>query len=225
MGPSRSIWAAWVGAAWECTSGLQTKRVCRGQEEIVDWMRFNVVGGFFSDDGRDTRTSGGDLFWYRPEYSLARNFVNLEYEWQISDTTALLSDCNIDAKGDGLAQASIGLAVSRDPRVRYYLGWRYLKDVESSLATFGVNYKLSRKYSISFFEQYDMDYAGGRNIATNVTIIRQLPRWYAGLTITYIRNVAERDDIGLMLTLWPEGIPEVKLGGGGISLLGLSRRN
>jgi hypothetical protein len=204
---------------------LQTKRYRRGQEQIVDWMRFNLVAGFFSQDDQDARTSGGDFFWYRPEHSLPRNFINGEYDWQISDTTALLGDFNYDTDSAAFAQASLGLAVSRDPRVRYYIGWRYLKDLDSSLATFGVNYKLSRKYSISFFEQYDMDYDGSTNVATSLTIVRQLPRWYAGVTFTYISGTTEGDDVGIMLTLWPEGIPEVRMGGGGMSLLGRSRRN
>lgn len=213
------------GASLGVYQRLQTKRVRRGQEEIVDWMRINVVAGFFDDDQQDRRTSGGDFYWYRPEYSVPRNFVNIDYDWQISDTTALLSDFNVDTDTSSLAQASIGLAVARDPRVRYYLGCRYLKDLDSSLATFGVNYKLSRKYSVSFFEQYDMDFDGSRNIATSLSIIRQLPRWYAGLTFTYVAGTAEGDDVVVMLTLWPEGIPEVRMGGGGVSLLSRSRRN
>ncbi|MCJ7545138.1 MAG: hypothetical protein MUP47_11380 [Phycisphaerae bacterium] len=213
------------GASVGVYQRLQTKRVRAGKEEIVDWMRINVVAGAFDSDDQDTHTSGGDLYWYRPEYSIPRNFVNFQYDWQISDTTALLSDVNVDADTSSVAQASMGLAVARDPRVRYYLGWRYLKDLDSSLATFGANYKLSRKYSVSFFEQYDMDYDGSRNIATSISIIRQLPRWYAGLTITYVSGVTEQDDIVVMLTLWPEGIPEVRMGGGGVSLLSRSRRN
>ncbi len=204
---------------------LQTKRWADGNEQIVDWMRFNLVAGFFSSDGQDTRTSGGDFFWYRPEYSLPRNFVNGEYDWQISDTTTLLSDFNVDTDRSVLGQASLGLAVSREPRMRYYIGWRYLKDLDSSLATFGVNYKLSRKYSVSFFEQYDMEYDGGRNVATSLSIIRQLPRWYAGVTVTYIGGRAQGNDIAFMLTLWPEGVPEVRMGGPSISLLGSSSRN
>jgi hypothetical protein len=213
------------GGSFGVFQRLQTKRWADGNERIVDWMRFNLTGGFFSDDGQDTRTSGGDFFWYRPEYSLPRNFVNGEYDWQISDTTALLSDFNVDTDRGVLGQASLGLAVSRDPRVRYYVGWRYLKDLDSSLATFGFNYKLSRKYSVSFFEQYDMDYDGGRNVVTSLSIIRQLPRWYAGLTVTYIGGRAEGNDIALMLTLWPEGISEVRMGGSAVSLLGSSARN
>jgi hypothetical protein len=205
---------------------LQTKRWADGNEQIVDWMRLNLTMGFFSHSGQDsTLTSGGDFFWYRPEYSLPRNFFNGEYDWQISDTTALLSDFNVDTDRGILAQSNLGLAVSRDPRVRYYAGWRYLKDLDSSLATFGVNYQISRKYSVSFFEQYDMKFKGGQNAATTLTLIRQFPRWYAGVTATYIKGQDTGDNIALMLVLWPEGIPEARMGNSAVSLLGSSNKN
>jgi len=213
------------GAGFGVRQRLQTKRGGPGQQRIVDWMRLAITAGFFDDDGQDRRTSGGDFFWYRPEYSLPRDFVNGQYEWQISDTTLLLSDVNYDTQRGVMGQASTSLAVQRDPRLRYLIGWRYLKDLDSSLATFGFNYKISRKYSFSFFEQYDMDFDGGRNVATSLSIVRQLPRWFAAVTVTYIGGRAEGNDIGIMLTLWPEGVPEFRLGGPAMSLLSSSRRN
>ncbi len=204
---------------------LQTKRGPAGQQKTVDWMRLDITGGCFDQNGFDNRPSGGDFFWYRPEYSLPRNFINGDYEWNISDDTTLLADMNWDTDRCVLAQANVGLAVEREPRLRYFIGWRYLKDVDSSLGTFGVNYKLTRKYSVSFFEQYDVDFDGRRCVATSFSIIRQLPRWYAGVTVTYVGGRAEEDNLGIMLSLWPEGVPEFQLGGSAMTILGSSDRN
>jgi len=208
---------------------LQTKRWVDGNEQVVDWMKLNLAMGFFSQGGGQDpnfiMTSGGDFFWYRPEYSLPRNFFNGEYDWQISDSTSLLSNFNYDTDRKVLAQSNVGVAVSRDPRVRYYAGWRYLKDVDSSLLTFGVNYQLTRKYSVSFFEQYDTKFRNGDNVATTVTFIRQFPRWYAGVTATYVKGQDTGDNVALMLVLWPEGIPEARLGSSAVSLLGSSNKN
>jgi hypothetical protein len=203
---------------------LQTKRGPAGNQKTVDWMRLNLLAGFY-DDGDDGRTSNGKSSWYRPEYSLGRNHLTGEYSWQISDATAFLANANYDTDRGILGQADAGLTVQRDPRLRYYLGWRALKDLDSSVGTFGFNYKLSRKYSVSFFEQYDFDFDGSTNQATSLSIIRQLPRWFVGLTLTYVRGRAEEDDIGIMFTIWPEGIPEVRLGGTRMSLLGRSDKN
>jgi hypothetical protein len=204
---------------------LQTKRGPAGAaERTVDWMRLNVIASFFNENDPNLAANGRFL-WYRPEYSLARNNVQTEYDWQISDSTAFLSDFNWDFDNSAIGQANAGLAVARDPRVRYYVGWRYLKDLSSSLATFGVTYKLSRKYTVSFFEQYDLDFEGGQNQATNLSIIRQYPRLFAGVTLTYLQGQDTGNNVGIMFTVWPEGVPEVRLGSRTMDLLGSSDKN
>lgn len=204
---------------------MQTKRGTPGvNERTVDWMRLNVVASFFSDDA-NIPSSNGQFFWYRPEYSINRNNIETEYDWQISDTTAFLSSFNYDIDRSIIGKADAGIAITRDPRMRYYLGWRYLNDANSSLVTFGVNYKLGKKYTISFFEQYDLDFKGGQNQTTNLSIIRQLPRWYAGVTFTYLQGQDTGNNVGIMLTLWPEGIPEVRLGNRRMNMLGESSKN
>ena len=111
---------------------------------------------------------------------------------------------------------------NRDPRLRYYLGARYLDDLNSCVGTAGFNYELTRKYSFSLFQQYDFQYEGGHNLATSATITRKWPRWYTSFTFTYDQAT---DDIALYLTLWPEGVPEVQIGSGRMSLLGRSDQN
>jgi len=203
---------------------LQTKRGPAGNQHTVDWMRFNLTAGFY-DNGDPNLIVNGKNYWYRPENSVARNNVTGEYSWQISDSTSFLANAIYDTNRGIIGQADAGIAVQRDPRVRYYLGWRALKDLDTSLATFGLNYKLSRKYSFSFFEQYDMDFNSGQNQATSLSIIRQLPRWFAGLTFTFIQGTNEGDDVSVMLTFWPEGVPEAQLGGTRMNLLGKSDKN
>ena len=190
---------------------LLTKRGMPGKRTIVDWMRLDIMGGGF----RDTSglPSDGRFFTYRPEYGLARSFVNVDYAWNISDSTTLLSSVNHDTHTGKLGKAAISMNVERSPRLSYFGGIRYIRDLDSSVATFGANYNLSRKYNVTFYEQYDFDFESGDNLSTRLTITRKFPRWYAGLTFVFDRG-GEGDDVGIYLTFWPEGAPEVKVGSG-----------
>jgi len=142
----------------------------------------------------------------------------------VSDSTQLLADANYDIDDQRLGRGDIGLAVARDPRLRYYAGMRYTDDVDSAMGTFGVDYRINRKYSVSAFEQYDLSFDGGRNMSTSVTITRKLPRWYAAFTFSY-DTTDDNDELTLMVSFWPEGVDEVRLGGGKLSLLGSSDKN
>ena len=190
---------------------LQTKRGTPGKRKTVDWMRLDVTGGGFRDTS--TLPADGRYVMYRPEYSLGRSFINGEYLWNISDSTTLLSDVNHDPRNGKLGKASVSLNVERDPRLSYFGGIRYIRPLDSSVATFGGNYRLSKKYAVTFYEQYDLDFRGGDNLVTRLTLTRKLPRWYIGLSLVFDRN-GEGDDVGVYLMLWPEGAPEVKIGSG-----------
>ena len=209
------------GVAVGVRQRLQTKRGAPGQRRNVDWMRLKVVLGIY-DNGRDPVPSDGRFFGYRPEYSIGRNHINADYAWHISDATTLLADMNYDIDETRVARANLGLAVSRDPRLRYYYGIRYIDDMNSAVGTMGMEYKINRKYSVSFFEQYDFNFNNGQNLTTSFTITRKLPRWYAGFTFLYD---ASMDELTMLVTFWPEGIPEVRISGGRMTLLGKSDEN
>jgi len=210
------------GASFGIYQRLQTKRGRPGRRHTVDWMRFDVVAGFYDGDLADRQPANGRFFMQRPEYSVPRDHVNFDYAWNISDATALLADANYDIESDGFRRANVGLAVSRDPRLRYYLGARWIRDLDSAVGTFGFNYRISRKYSFSFFEQYDFKFDDGRNLTTNVVITRKFPRWYFSAGFSYD---ASQDDVGVYVSFWPEGIPELRLGGRRYSVLGKSDKN
>ena len=107
----------------------------------------------------------------------------------------------------------MGLTVKRSPRFKYYLGFRAINALDSRVGTVGFTYKLSKKYTLSVFEQYDFDFHGGKNVATSVRLVRKFPRWYAGFTFVF-EQTEDEDEIGLYLTFWPEGIPEFRVSSG-----------
>ena len=211
------------GAAFNLYQRLQTKRGAGENRHTVDWMRLNLSLALY-DNNHDEARSDGRFFWYRPENSIDRNHLNAEYFWQISDSTQVLADANYDIDDQQLGRGDVGIAVARDPRLRYYAGMRYTDDVDSAMGTFGVDYQISKKYTVSAFEQYDFSFDGGQNMSSSVTITRKLPRWYAAFTFSY-DTTSDNDELTLMMSFWPEGIEEVKLGGGKMTLLGRSDKN
>lgn len=209
------------GASFGIYQRLLTKRGLKGHEKTVDWMRLDLTVNYFEDED-NTLPADGRFFFSRPEYSLARDSINMDYTWNISDATAFLSTVNYDVESQGLGRFDAGFVVQRNPRLRYYFGVRSIRDLDTTVGTFGLTYRISPKYSFSFFEQYDFDYDGGTNLVTTLSIIRKFERWYAGLSVEMDRT---QESIGIFLTLWPEGIPEVKLGSGRLSPLGSSSMN
>ena len=201
---------------------LVTKRGPPGNQFNVDWMRLDVVATVVNNHDVPVGPADGRSFFSRPEYSIPRDSINGDYTWNISDATAFLADANYDTESAGFGRADAGFAVTRDPRLRYYFGWRYIRDLDSSAGTFGTNYQINKKYSISLFEQYDFLYDSGRNLATSVSIIRKFPRWYGAFTLSYDER---NNEVVGFISVWPEGIPEARLTGERLNLLGPSSNN
>ena len=211
------------GVAFGVRQRWQTKRGPKGDRRTVDWMKLNITAGFF-DNGPDTTPANGRFFFSRPEYSIGRNFINGEYVWNISDATALLADVNYDTRSGKVKLANVGLALERDPRTRLYFGWRYMADLDASVGTAGVKYKVNPKYTLSLFEQYDWDFRGKRNLRTVFTVTRKWPRWYSSVAFVY-GTVDDGEHFGVAVTLWPEGIDEVQIRTGRLNLIDSSTDN
>ncbi|MCY2930730.1 MAG: LPS assembly protein LptD [Planctomycetota bacterium] len=210
------------GVAFGAFQRLQTQRGPAGKRSTVDWMRLDTVVGLFDSQAEKGLPQDGIFIFHRPEFSLPRDYFALDYSWQVSDSVLFQAGSKFDLDGGNLSQSYVGLAIDRDPRMRYFLGWRYINEVNSSVFTFGANYKISDKYSVSFFEQYDTKYDGGRNLATSVSLVRKFPRWYTAFTLQYdTRN----DNVSLYVSFWPEGVPEVRFTSRNSSLLGHSSEN
>lgn len=193
----------------------QTKRGPKEDQYTADWLRVNVYAALFND--ADTALpADGRYFFYRPEYSLPRNSVNGDVAWHVSDSTTFLADGNWDMDSGKLGRGNAGIAVTRDPRLRYYAGVRCINGLDSSVGTFGMNYRINRKYTVSVFEQYDFNFGGAQNLATSITVVRKFSRVYTAFTFVYDRS---QGDVGFVMSIWPEGIPEARIGSSRLSLL------
>lgn len=185
---------------------FQTKRGLPGDQRTVDWITFDLEAGFFSNatDGENTH---GDFINARPEDSISSSFVRGFFNWQLSDSTAIIYDGVYDVNDGNVGTSNISIAVEREPRLAWFAGYRYIHETDNSLGAFGANYKLSEKHTIAFRETYDLQ--EGRNFSTQVIYIRKWPRWYTALAFDVDRPL---DDLGINLSIWPEGAPNFGLG-------------
>jgi hypothetical protein len=218
---------------------LQTRRGPAGNQRTVDWMRLDFGATWFADNQPRTNDSAPYRFiWNRPmtplrmfaapgilnedlapglkqfeTYGPQRDYLSADYSWQISDTTAFLSDAYYDIHEGTFEQVDIGFSRTRWPDLSYYIGSRYLRDVSvlrehgSNAFVFAASYVLDPRYTLAFSQQYDFDY--GANVESNITLIRRYHRVFWSLTLS--ANGA-LDSQGIMFSIWPEGVPELAIG-------------
>ncbi len=215
---------------------LQTKRGPAGDKRTVNFLKFDIELGLFNNVSGRANRSAGDLGRYilsrgskdgglvgrsafgggvtngftsytRPENSIARNFVNTSLKWQINDGTALLSEMNYDINDGEVDIFNLSLAVDRTPRFSYALGYRFIEESDSNLLGFAMNYKIDRKHSLAFREEFDL--GRGQTLDFSIAYIRKYPRWY----VAWIFDLDDAEDIvGLSFSIWPEGLDKVALG-------------
>ncbi len=219
------------GGAVGLRQKLQTQRGGPGNWRTVDWIVFDVEAGFFSNKEKSrpvnntvqgerrwqripafeppvrSNNSHGDFISSRPEDSISSNFLATNFQYRISDSTVVIHDTVFDWNRGNMGTQNLTLAVERQPRLSYFVGWRYIHDTESNLLALGGNYKLSEKHIVAARELYDIE--EGRNYSTEFVYIRRWPRWYTAIAVDVDRSI---DNIGVNFSVWPEGAPRVGVG-------------
>jgi len=221
---------------------LQTKRGFGENRRSLDWMRLDMDVTWVSDPG--DASAGADRFiWNKPFippinrfsetvplrdrrssniFGPRRNYFGADYIWRLSDTTAVLSDMNLDMQSGVVQQYNVGVSHLRWPSLQFYLGSRYLRRIDNGLGekgsnavTFAVTYALDPRYSVVFSQQYDFDY--GKMVRNDMTLIRRYHRIYWGLTYSVDASL-DRQSIGF--SIWPQGVRGLAFGEGKYAGLG-----
>jgi hypothetical protein len=195
----------------------QTRRGAGDKQRTVDLLALNVEAGFFGDtDGRED-ASDGWVSPYRPENSRTRNYLATDVTYRISDSTSLLYDFNLDLNDGTFDQQNVSFTVERSPRLAYVLGWRSANDIDLNVVGGGFNYKAGEKHIWTVRDWYDID--RGQNGALLIGYVRRLPRWFVAVTVEVDQVF---DDTSVLLSIWPEGVPEWTLGSRQFTFLGTS---
>lgn len=211
----------------------QTRRGPKGNLRTVDWLRLDIDFVWVNNSGDET--AGPDQFiWNKPFIPMVnrsgsvllpqdrrttgifgprRNYFEAEMALRLSDTTSILGDMNIDMQSGVAQQIDVGFARLCWPNLSYYIGSRYLRRIESgdergsNAVTFAATYVIDPRYTGVFAQQYDFDYGAG--IRSDITLIRKYHRMNVALTLSADESL---DDRRIVLSLWPQGVPELALG-------------
>jgi len=218
----------------EIAQRWQTKRGPAGRQRTVDWLELDVDFVWLSDSS--DAAAGPDRFiWNTPFIPLAnrigsvippldrratgmfgpqQNYISTDMTMRLTDTTSILSELYVDMQSGTVEQLNVGFSRLVWPNLSYYLGSRYLRNVNNGLGeegsnalTFAATYVLDPRYTAVLSQQYDTDY--GANIRTDMTVIRRYHRMNLALTLSIDESL---DEQRVVFSLWPEGIPELTLG-------------
>jgi hypothetical protein len=183
----------------------QTKRGGPGRWRSVDFFTLNLYGNFFANQPANLFRTPTDFRGYfdysQPEQSLARNSANADAQWRISDSTAVLADAQQNLDKMKLATASVGVAIQRDTRLSYFIGTRYIADLNSNIATLEFNYTLDQKYSVQATESLDL--AQSKNVYYTFSLTRSFDTFAASFQVYYDQSSNNK---GFKFTFQPFGI-------------------
>ncbi len=178
----------------------QTKRGGPGRERSVDFLTVNVGLNLFANEpnepfapratnqglyGQTARAFRGLYFETEPEASLARSGVDADAVWRVSDTTAVIADGAYNLEEGTLATAAVGVAAQRGDRVSYYVGGRYIGEINTSLARLALSYKLTEKYSVILNQSFDLDQGNSRS--TSLAVVRRFDRFLVNVSLYFDR--------------------------------------
>ncbi|MGC8625341.1 MAG: LPS assembly protein LptD [Phycisphaerae bacterium] len=211
------------GAEFALRQMLQTKRGRPGQRQIVNWITFNVAADVFWNhhlsgpfDPNNPQYAGapfstsdfgtpviGYYDWSRPELSQIADSINANFTWRIGANVEFLADESWNIDVQQLEELDSGVEVNQSPNLSYFLGNRYIRAVDSDQWTAAISYKLTSKYSIAAAESYD--FALGQNVLSEVSLVREIPRFFVGITLAYNADTASS---AAMVSIWPAGFPQ-----------------
>jgi hypothetical protein len=213
---------------------LQTKRGLPGRQRTVDWLELNTDFVWVNESSEES-PAPDRFIWNTPFIPLAnrigtvippldrrttglfgprQNYVSADMTLRLTDTTAVLSDAYFGMQTGTLEQFDVGFSRLCWPNLSYYVGTRYLRSVENGLGQHGSNaltlsatYVLDPRYTAVVSQQYDFAY--GKNIRTDIALIRKYHRLNLALTYSIDESL---DEQRIVLSLWPEGLTELAFG-------------
>jgi len=114
---------------------------------------------------------------------------------------------NFDMNDARIDILNVSVAVERTPRFSYLIGYRFIDESESNLLGFDMNYRMTEKHTLAVRELFDLD--RGQTLEFTIAIIRKFPRWFGALSFDLDEA---RDDFGVSVSFWPEGLSQSALG-------------
>ena len=175
---------------------FETKRGMPANRVNVDWITFDTEATFY--DNRITPKID-------PDGKRAYNHLNNLAEWKVTDAASLWTDTNFNLESGTLDLFGVGTSITHSPRLSYTIAQRYIPDANSSVTTFGFEYRINEKWQLHVLEQYDFDRQ--QNAQSDIVLIRRLHRWL--LRFRFELDEARKDKF-IGIEFQPIGVPEVR---------------
>ncbi|MDB5290542.1 MAG: hypothetical protein JWL69_1783 [Phycisphaerales bacterium] len=183
----------------------QTKRGGPGQWRNVDAFTLNVDVEYYNNKPpkafREPTNFRGLFFASAPEESVPRDAINADASWRLSDNTVLLGDMAYNLDKSELQLFGIGVLVQRDVRFSYFIGNRYLADLNANLTTVHADYQIGPKYVLDIDQEFD--FTQGKNVYSSVALARQFDTFF--LTFRYFFDETTRQN-GVSFNIAPIGL-------------------
>ena len=179
----------------------QTERGAPGRRRSVDFFTLNVEANVFANEDEGTippQQFRGLYFASMPEASVPRESVNADATWRLGDTTVALADAQYNLDENELATLGVGLIVTRDERLSYFLSSRFINVTDSNVVGVAATYQLSRKYNVTFTQSYDFGQA--ENVVSAMEIRRRFDTFF--LSVAVSRSEVDEES-GFSVQLYP----------------------
>ncbi|HEY1922319.1 MAG TPA: hypothetical protein VGG44_06100, partial [Tepidisphaeraceae bacterium] len=182
----------------------ETMRGGPGRWQSVDILDFNVEADLYTHQppvsALNPASFRGLFFPSEPETSVARQAINSDLTWHISDDTAFITDVqwNLDKRETAIAEG--GIAVNRGSRLSYYIGDAYVQALNSQIFTLNANYNLTTKYQMSIYQA--LDFGASRAAVTSLSLLRRFDTFAVSVSV-YHDGIANTN--GMNLNFFPAG--------------------
>ena len=178
---------------------LETKRGGVGRERVVDLLVMDTDFVFNNRDVDDDVM--GRYFGYRPEFSRGGDHFSGEVRWQASDRFGFVGNIVANMDGFRAQQWAAGASMAHTDGLTSFMEYRDLDVVGSRLMTWGLNYRMTKKYKIGVEQVFAFGENDSREF--NVTLVRELPGWQMVASV----NLDElRGEQSVFLMFYPKGM-------------------
>ncbi|HWE03636.1 MAG TPA: LPS assembly protein LptD [Tepidisphaeraceae bacterium] len=184
----------------------ETKRGGPGQWRNVDVFSLNVEVDVFENKPNSKLYNNpydfrGLYFGSYPEESIPRDAVNADASWRLSDNTVVLGDTSFNLDRGRLATLAMGILVRRDTRFSYFVGNRYVADLNSNITSVHADYEITSKYTLDLDQQFD--FIQSKNVISSVAILRKFDTFMMAFRY-YVDETTHESGFGF--NLFPIGL-------------------
>ena len=113
----------------------------------------------------------------------------------------MLADVQQNIDEGLLATAGVGLLVRRDERMTYFLGNRYIDELNSNITSIAVSYELTPKYTVVASQAFDFGIS--ENVNSSFGVLRQFDAFFVAVSASHD---SINDQSAFNFNIYPKGL-------------------